>query len=105
MLIVNLLAGWSMEEDFSLIVKMLLLPDILLHAMFLLEQEENQRVTTLSLHHQVVTWMKPMVMISLVKELKITTELLLLVMLMLLLMPIHGLKSKWVTITLALDSY
>jgi len=66
--IVSLLGGWSTEEDFTLIAKMLLQPGILLHVMFLLEQEENQRVTTPSLHHLLVTWTKEMVMISLVKE-------------------------------------
>jgi len=92
LLIANLLDGWSMVEDFSLHVKMLLEPEILNLAMFLLEQEENHQVITLLLPQLLVIWMKLMVMISLVKESMMMKEMLSQVMLMSLLMLILGFK-------------
>jgi len=72
----TLLDGWSMVEDFSLL-DVALEPEILNLAMFLLEQEENHQVITLLLPLLLVTWMKLMVMISLVKESVMLMEMLL----------------------------
>ena len=91
LLIANLLDGWSMVEDFSLL-DVALEPEILNLAMFLLEQEENHQVITLLLPQLLVIWMKLMVMISLVKESMMMKEMLSQVMLMSLLMLILGFK-------------
>jgi hypothetical protein len=82
MLRVNILDGWSMVEDYSLNVKMLLGLGILNLAMFSLEQEENHQVITLLLPQLLAIWTKLMVMILLVKESMITKVMLLQDMLM-----------------------